>query len=400
MRLLRPVRALKEDGGVGAEFINHLATGSAGSAGDTVRIRYRDSHDFQPRARPSHGGKDCGTFRTIGHAVGGILDIATGEQFPVAGEDGGSDPELGIRRVCILRSQLGGTNQLLLLLWRQLLSHMRSDARDRNARLIVNRGLGRRTLFCEPPAGSCRRAIRSPLPVVNSCFMPASPKTITWQAVAAMIDHTNLRPEATGQQITELCAEARRFGFGAVMVNASYIALACSELRDSDVKVGAVIGFPLGATLTSVKKFEAEEALKAGAREIDMVINVGALKSGNLGLVRSDIGTVADAVHQQNALVKVIIETVLLSNDEKVSACKLSTEAGADFVKTSTGFLGGGATVADVALMRRAVGSEVGVKASGGIRTAADALAMIEAGANRLGTSSGVAIVRELQAAR
>ena len=130
------------------------------------------------------------------------------------------------------------------------------------------------------------------------------------------------------------------------MVNASYIALSCSELRHSGVKVGAVIGFPLGATLTSVKKFEAAEALQAGAREIDMVINVGALKSGDLDLVRSDIRVVADAVHQQDALLKVILETVLLSDEEKVSACRLSVEAGADFVKTSTGFLGGGATVA------------------------------------------------------
>jgi deoxyribose-phosphate aldolase len=212
-----------------------------------------------------------------------------------------------------------------------------------------------------------------------------------------MIDHTNLRPEATSAQIAKLCAEAREFGFGAVMVNASYIALSCSELRHSGVKVGAVIGFPLGATLTSVKKFEAAEALQAGAREIDMVINVGALKSGDLDLVRSDIRVVADAVHQQDALLKVILETVLLSDEEKVSACRLSVEAGADFVKTSTGFLGGGATVADVAFMRRTVGPKVGVKASGGIRTAADALAMIEAGANRLGTSSGLAIVRELR---
>jgi len=212
-----------------------------------------------------------------------------------------------------------------------------------------------------------------------------------------MIDHTNLRPEATSAKIVKLCAEAREFGFGAVMVNASYIALSCSELRHSGVKVGAVIGFPLGATLTSVKKFEAAEALQAGAREIDMVINVGALKSGDLDLVRSDIRVVADAVHQQDALLKVILETVLLSDEEKVSACRLSVEAGADFVKTSTGFLGGGATVADVAFMRRTVGPKVGVKASGGIRTAADALAMIEAGANRLGTSSGLAIVRELR---
>jgi len=217
----------------------------------------------------------------------------------------------------------------------------------------------------------------------------------SWQGVASIIDHTNLRPEATPSQIVRLCEEAREFGFGSVMINPCYVALACSQLRGSDVKVGAVVGFPLGATLTSVKVFEAGEALKLGAREIDMVMNIGALKAGEREVVQSDIRAVADIVHSHGALLKVILETGLLTNDEKVLACELSEKAGADFVKTSTGFLGGVATVEDVALMRRAV--KIGVKASGGIRTASDAKAMIEAGANRLGTSSGVKIVSELR---
>ncbi len=217
----------------------------------------------------------------------------------------------------------------------------------------------------------------------------------SWQGVARIIDHTNLRPEATPSQIVRLCEEAREFGFGSVMINPCYVALACSQLRGSDVKVGAVVGFPLGATLTSVKVFETGEALKLGAREIDMVMNIGALKAGEREVVQLDIRAVADIVHSHGALLKVILETGLLTNDEKLVACELSEKAGADFVKTSTGFLGGVATVEDVALMRRAV--KIGIKASGGIRTASDAKAMIEAGANRLGTSSGVKIVSELR---
>ena len=179
------------------------------------------------------------------------------------------------------------------------------------------------------------------------------------------------------------------------MVNAGYVELASSNLRGSTVKVGAVVGFPLGATLTSVKCFESAEALRLGAREIDMVINIGALKSGNRDLVLSDIKAVAEVVHKHSAPLKVILETGLLTNEEKLVACELSEKGGADFVKTSTGFLGGVATIEDVALMRRAV--KIGVKASGGIRTASDAQAMIAAGADRLGTSSGVKIVRELR---
>ena len=216
-----------------------------------------------------------------------------------------------------------------------------------------------------------------------------------WRAVAKIIDHTLLRPEATVDQVMRLCSEAREFGFGAVIVNASYIALCAAQLQGSEVKVGAVIGFPLGATLTSVKVFETGEALRLGAREIDMVMNIGALKSGNRELVHSDIAAVAGVVHAHKALLKVILETGLLAEDEKRAACEISEKAGADFVKTSTGFLGGVATVEDVTLMRRTV--TIGVKASGGIRTATDARKMIEAGATRLGTSSGVAIMREMR---
>jgi len=216
-----------------------------------------------------------------------------------------------------------------------------------------------------------------------------------WQDFAQIIDHTQLRPEATADQIVRLCEEAAEYSFGAVMVNACYVGLASSKLQGSEIRVGATIGFPLGATLTNVKVFEAGEAIKLGAREIDMVMNIGALKSGNRELVLSDIRAVAESVHVQKSLLKVILETVLLTNDEKVLACEISEKAGADFVKTSTGFLSGVATVEDVALMRRAV--TIGVKASGGIRTAVDARKMVEAGANRLGTSSGVNIIRELR---
>lgn len=217
----------------------------------------------------------------------------------------------------------------------------------------------------------------------------------SWQAVAKIIDHTILRPEATPDQVVRLCREAREFGFGAVMINPHYVALAHEELRGSKVKVGAVIAFPFGATLTSVKVFEVEEAMKLGASEIDMVMNIGALKAGDKDLVVTDIRAVANIVHARSALLKVILEMGLLTTHEKILACELSEQAGADFVKTSTGFVAGGATIEDVALMRRAV--TIGVKASGGIRSAADARALIEAGADRLGTSGGIKIITELR---
>jgi deoxyribose-phosphate aldolase len=214
--------------------------------------------------------------------------------------------------------------------------------------------------------------------------------------IAAMIDHTLLKPEATREQIAKLCAEARQYQFGAVCVNPVHIAFCADQLKGSKVKIATVIGFPLGATSTKSKVCESQQALQDGAQELDMVIQVGLLKSGLLDDVRADIRAVVETGHAGGAIVKVIIETILLTDDEKRTACVLAKEASADFVKTSTGFAGGGATPADVALMRAVVGPEMGVKASGGVRSYEDALAMISAGATRLGTSAGVKIMQGL----
>jgi deoxyribose-phosphate aldolase len=218
-----------------------------------------------------------------------------------------------------------------------------------------------------------------------------------WQAVAASIDHTLLKPETKQEQIAELCREAVHFGFAAVCVNPWWISMAASLVRGTPIKVAATIGFPLGANHTTVKRFEAEEAIRLGAHELDMVLNVGALKSGDRQSVQNDIAAVVEVAHTGGAIVKVILEMPLLTLEEKLLGCELALAAKADFVKTATGFFGG-ATVDDVAILRGVVGHRAGVKASGGIRTAAAAQAMLEAGANRLGTSSGVAIVRELGA--
>jgi len=212
-------------------------------------------------------------------------------------------------------------------------------------------------------------------------------------SVAALIDHTILRPDASADEVRTVCAEARHYGFASVCVNPARVALVESELRGSQVKTCSVVGFPLGATFTAVKAQEATLAIRAGAREIDMVINVGALKDRDYVTVKSDIEGVSEACHAGGALLKVIIEACLLSNSEKAIACAISKLAGADFVKTSTGFSKGGATAADVALMRRVVGPELGVKAAGGIRTLEDLRAMVEAGASRVGASAGVTIV-------
>ncbi|MFC0273185.1 deoxyribose-phosphate aldolase [Metabacillus herbersteinensis] len=210
---------------------------------------------------------------------------------------------------------------------------------------------------------------------------------------AKMIDHTLLKADATKEQIVELCAEARENGFASVCVNPSWVKTSVEELAGSDVKVCTVIGFPLGASTSSVKAFETMDAIKNGATEVDMVISIGMLKSGNDQAVEEDIRMVVDAACRK-ALVKVIIETSLLTEEEKVRACKMSLRAGADFVKTSTGFSTGGATVEDVALMRSVVAYKAGVKASGGIRDLNDLMEMAEAGANRMGTSSGVKIMK------
>jgi len=214
------------------------------------------------------------------------------------------------------------------------------------------------------------------------------------------IDHTNLKPYARAEDIVRLCNEAKEYDFYAVCVNPYRVKLAKELLRGSDVNVATVIGFPLGATPTEVKVFEAGRALEDGADELDMVINIGALKDGDYDYVREDIKAVAELAHERGAIVKVIIETCYLTEEEKIKACELAKEAGADFVKTSTGFGTGGATVEDVRLMRRVVGDGMGVKAAGGIRTYEQALAMIEAGATRIGTSSGVKIMEGAKNAR
>lgn len=221
---------------------------------------------------------------------------------------------------------------------------------------------------------------------------------LTAAQIAQYIDHTLLKPEATPAQIEQLCAEAREYGFIAVCVNPCYVRLAVQQLRGSPVRVASVVGFPLGASLPQVKAYEAEQAILDGATEIDMVINIGALKAGDDRLVQEDIAAVVKAAHRSGAICKVIIETAYLTDAEKERACRLAQAAGADFVKTSTGFGPGGATVEDVALMRRVIGPQMGLKAAGGIRTLAQAKAMIAAGATRLGTSAGVRIMEEARA--
>jgi deoxyribose-phosphate aldolase len=210
--------------------------------------------------------------------------------------------------------------------------------------------------------------------------------------IAKMIDHTLLKAESTKEQIVNLCAEAREYGFASVCVNPVWVKTATEELEGSDVKVCTVIGFPLGASTSAVKAFETEDAIKNGAEEVDMVITIGKLKSGDDREVEADIRAVVDATRGK-ALVKVIIETSLLTEEEKARVCEMAMRAGADFVKTSTGFSTGGATVEDVALMRKIVGKQAGVKASGGIRDLTDLKAMARAGANRIGASSGVKIM-------
>jgi deoxyribose-phosphate aldolase len=213
-------------------------------------------------------------------------------------------------------------------------------------------------------------------------------------SLAHMIDHTLLKPDATQDQIAQLCYEARKYGFASVCVNPTNVKLCAQLLEGSDVLVCTVVGFPLGATPTEVKVFETQQAIRDGATEVDMVINVGALKSRDYELVERDIASIARACHAGNAILKVIIEAALLTDEEKVIACQLAKVAEADFVKTSTGFGPGGATLEDVALMRRVVGPTMGVKAAGGIRTFEAAQKMIAAGASRIGASASVKIIQ------
>ncbi|MEC3883158.1 deoxyribose-phosphate aldolase [Halobacillus litoralis] len=212
------------------------------------------------------------------------------------------------------------------------------------------------------------------------------------QNLAKMIDHTQLKPDTLKDKITQICTEAKEQNFASVCVNPHWVSYCAELLEGTDVKVCTVIGFPLGATTKETKAFETKQAIEKGATEVDMVINIGELKSGNHELVQQDIEAVVREA-EGKAIVKVIIETSLLTEEEKVTACELAKAAGADFVKTSTGFSGGGATVEDISLMRKTVGPDMGVKASGGVRDYEGAKAMIEAGATRIGASSGIAIV-------
>lgn len=212
--------------------------------------------------------------------------------------------------------------------------------------------------------------------------------------VARLIDHTMLKPDASAAEIAQLCQEAREYHFASVCVNSAYVPLCADLLKGSDVAVCTVVGFPLGASPAEVKAYEAQLAIQNGATEIDMVMNIGALKSRDVKALHHDIGTVVKTCHAHNVICKVILETSKLNDEEKVIACQVSKVAGADFVKTSTGFGGGGATAGDVALMRKVVGPEIGVKASGGVRNYEDAQAMVKAGATRIGASAGVAIVK------
>jgi len=234
-------------------------------------------------------------------------------------------------------------------------------------------------------AGACRVSVAPPVPA----------RMAGEASLASLIDHTLLKPEATRGDVSGLCQEARQFGFASVCVNPAWVALAAERLRGSAVRVCTVAGFPLGATTTPAKRAEAAECVKLGAHEVDMVLNVGALRWGDFDTVRLDIAAVAEAVHAGGALLKVILETALLDDEQKVAGCLLAQAAGADFVKTSTGFGPGGATAYDVELMRFAVGGRLGVKAAGGVRSLEDLKKMVAAGATRIGASASVKIMHE-----
>lgn len=223
---------------------------------------------------------------------------------------------------------------------------------------------------------------------------------ISLEQLAAMIDHTKLKPYEVRDSIRKLCEEARKYSFAAVYVHPIWVPFAKQQLKDTNVKVGTVIGFPLGSTLPKIKEFEAKTVLEEGADELDMVINIGALREGNYQLVEEDIRGVVEAAKEHDAMVKVILEAGYLTDEQVIKACKIAKKAGADFVKTATGFGPMGATIHHVKIMRETVGDEMGVKASGGIRNFKDALRMIAAGANRIGTSTGVDIIESYREAK
>jgi deoxyribose-phosphate aldolase len=236
-----------------------------------------------------------------------------------------------------------------------------------------------------------------PIEISEAPSVAGLPAQADWERLAAIIDHTLLKSDTTNAQVRQLCSEAMENALHCVMLSPAHVAFAASLVAGSSVKVATVVGFPLGASTTGTKRYEALDAIRLGAREIDMVMNIGALKSGDRSRVEADMRGMVEVVHDNGAQLKVTIETALLSLEEKIFACQLAVAAGADYVKSSTGFSHAGAMPGDISLMRGVVGEKLGVKASGGIRTLEDAQAMIEAGASRIGTSAGVAIV---QAAR
>src|SRR6266481_2614394 len=225
-----------------------------------------------------------------------------------------------------------------------------------------------------------------PIEISEAPQIAVAPAQADWQRLAAILDHTLLKPESTSAEVERLCREALDYGFACVMLNPTYIALASSFLAGTGVKIGCVVGFPFGANTTNVKRYEALDAIRLGAHEVDMVMNIGALKSGDRVRVQADMRGMVQIAHDNGAILKITIETALLSLEEKILACQLAVAAGADFVKSSTGFSHAGAVPADISLMRGVVGEKLGVKASGGIRTFEDAQTMVEAGANRIGT--------------
>jgi len=232
-----------------------------------------------------------------------------------------------------------------------------------------------------------------PIEISDAPQIAGAPAQADWKRLAAIIDHTLLKPETISIDVERLCREALECGFACVMLHPTYIALAAAMLAGTKMKIASVIGFPLGANTTSVKRYEALDAIRLGAREIDMVMNIGALKSGDRTRVEADMRGLVEVSHDNGAILKITVETALLSLEEKILACQLAAAAGADYVKSSTGFSRGGAVAADISLMRGVVGNKIGVKASGGIRTLEDAQSMIDAGANRIGTSAGITII-------
>lgn len=282
--------------------------------------------------------------------------------------------------------------QLVAQIGEQILSRVQPSA-------LRGEGLNIAELVCPDCTGRCAQTCEKKtkeIVAAGACRVSASEKlTRIDNGLASLIDHTILRPDATEDDVRKVCAEARKYVFASVCVNPYWVPLVARELRGSAVKVCTVVGFPLGATTTASKCAEAAEAIKNGATEIDMVLNIGALKSGDLPTVEADIRAVAETSHRGGAILKVILETALLNDQQKVAACQAAKQAGADFVKTSTGFAKSGATAADIALMRATVGPNIGVKASGGIRSYEDLKTMAAAGASRIGASASVQILAE-----